>query len=187
MYQSHYYKKDVNIFIAEPGNTKAILAVSALARAMKEMNRAAILRCVWRQRQKNVIVGILTPNVSEKDSVVSSHLQFYTFPRTCRFGHLISLLYWFPFLKKASFFFSPQLDSFYFNVLPYAEDVQEFQFPSFSKLPLSWQPNEEQQEAADNLVKMLDLAPFGKKEALLPDLTPNPVLEVINYVIHPYM
>ncbi|RVX00936.1 ATP-dependent DNA helicase 2 subunit KU80 [Vitis vinifera] len=119
-------------------NTKAILAVSALARAMKEMNKVAILRCVWRRKQRNVIIGILTPNVSEKDSVP---------------------------------------DSFYFNVLPYAEDVQEFQFPSFSNLPLSWQPNEEQQEAADNLVQMLYLAPFGREESLLPDVTPNPVLE----------
>lgn len=41
------------------------------------------------------------------------------------------------------------------------------------------QPNEQQQEAADNLVKMLDLAPAGKEETLLPDFTPNPVLEVI--------
>eukprot|EP00261_Vitis_vinifera_P027740 XP_010661635.1 PREDICTED: ATP-dependent DNA helicase 2 subunit KU80 isoform X4 [Vitis vinifera] len=103
----HYYKKDVNIFIAEPGNTKAILAVSALARAMKEMNKVAILRCVWRRKQRNVIIGILTPNVSEKDSV----------------------------------------------------------------------PNEEQQEAADDLVQMLYLAPFGREESLLPDVTPNPVLE----------
>ncbi|XP_034708609.1 ATP-dependent DNA helicase 2 subunit KU80-like isoform X2 [Vitis riparia] len=134
----HYYKKDVNIFIAEPGNTKAILAVSALARAMKEMNKVAILRCVWRRKQRNAIIGILTPNVSEKDSVP---------------------------------------DSFYFNILPYAEDVQEFQFPSFSNLPLSWQPNEGQQEAADNLVQMLYLAPFGREESLLPDVTPNPVLE----------
>ncbi|RVX00939.1 ATP-dependent DNA helicase 2 subunit KU80 [Vitis vinifera] len=134
----HYYMHDVNIFIAEPGNTKAMLAVSALARAMKEMNKVAILRCVWRQGQGSVVIGILTPNVSDKDDIP---------------------------------------DSFYFNVLPYAEDVREFQFPSFSNLPASWQPNEEQQEAADNLVKMLDLAPSGSRETLLPDLTPNPVLE----------
>ncbi|XP_057501213.1 ATP-dependent DNA helicase 2 subunit KU80 isoform X1 [Actinidia eriantha] len=134
----HYYMKDVSIFIAEPGNTKAILAVSALARAMKEMQKVAILRCVWRQGQGNVVVGVLTPNVSDKDSTP---------------------------------------DSFYFNVLPFAEDVREFQFSSFSCFPLSWQPNEQQQEAADNLVKMLDLAPTGKEEALKPEFTPNPVLE----------
>ncbi|KAJ6679493.1 KU AUTOANTIGEN DNA HELICASE [Salix purpurea] len=134
----HYYMKDVNIFIPEPGNARAALAVSALARAMKEMNKVAILRCVWRQGQGSVVVGVLTPNISEKDSTP---------------------------------------DSFYFNILPFAEDVREFQFPSFSSFPASWQPNEQQQEAADNLVKMLDLAPSGKQEALLPEFTPNPILE----------
>uniref|UniRef100_A0A6N2MVM4 ATP-dependent DNA helicase 2 subunit KU80 n=1 Tax=Salix viminalis TaxID=40686 RepID=A0A6N2MVM4_SALVM len=134
----HYYMKDVNIFIPEPGNARAALAVSALARAMKEMNKVAILRCVWRQGQGSVVVGVLTPNISEKDSTP---------------------------------------DSFYFNILPFAEDVREFQFPSFSSFPASWQPNEQQQEAADNLVKMLDLAPSAKQEALLPDFTPNPILE----------
>lgn len=64
-------------------------------------------------------------------------------------------------------------------MLPFAEDVREFQFPSFNNVPASWQPNEQQQEAADNLVKMLDLAPHGKEEALLPDFTPNPVLQVL--------
>ncbi|CAA2957538.1 ATP-dependent DNA helicase 2 subunit KU80 [Olea europaea subsp. europaea] len=133
----HYYMRDVNIFIAEPGNTKAIVAVSALARALKEMNKVAIVRCVWRQGQGNAVVGVLTPNVSDKHHIP---------------------------------------DSFYFNVLPFAEDIREFQFPSFSNLPSSMQPNEQQQEAADKLVQMLDLAPTGK-EVLRPDLTPNPVLE----------
>ncbi|GFP82266.1 ATP-dependent DNA helicase 2 subunit ku80 [Phtheirospermum japonicum] len=108
----HYYMKDVNIFIAEPGNTKAILAVSALSRAMNEMNKAAIVRCVWRQGQSNVVIGVLTPNLSEKDNVP---------------------------------------DSFYFNVLPFAEDVREFQFPSFGNLPSSMQPTQQQQEATDKL------------------------------------
>ncbi|KAL3616562.1 ATP-dependent DNA helicase II subunit 2 [Castilleja foliolosa] len=134
----HYYMKDVNIFIAEPGNAKAILAVSALARAMNEMNKAAIVRCVWRQGQSNVVIGVLTPNLSEKDNVP---------------------------------------DSFYFNVLPFAEDVREFQFPSFGNLPSSMQPTQQQQEATDKLVQMLDLAPPGKVEALQPKLTPNLVLE----------
>ncbi|KAL5712525.1 ATP-dependent DNA helicase II subunit 2 [Ranunculus cassubicifolius] len=134
----HYYMKDVYIFVAEPGNEKAIFAVSALVRAMKETNKVAILRCVWRQGQGSVVIGVLTPNVSNVENVA---------------------------------------DSFFFNVLPFAEDVREFQFPSFSNFPASWQPNELQQEAADNLVMMLDLASPGKEEALLPDFTPNPVLE----------
>ncbi|OVA07686.1 Ku70/Ku80 C-terminal arm [Macleaya cordata] len=134
----HYYMKDVSIFIAEPGNAKATLAISALVRAMKEMNKVAILRCVFKQGQSNVVVGALTPNPSNLENIP---------------------------------------DSFYFNVLPFAEDVREFQFPSFSNFPPSLQPNERQQEAADNLVMRLDLAPPGKEEALQPDFTPNPVLE----------
>uniref|UniRef100_A0A7N0T050 Ku domain-containing protein n=1 Tax=Kalanchoe fedtschenkoi TaxID=63787 RepID=A0A7N0T050_KALFE len=130
--------KDVNIFIPEPGNTRAILAVSALARAMKEDNKVAILRCVWRQGQNNVVIGVLSPNISNKSSIP---------------------------------------DSFYFNVLPFAEDVREFQFPSFSNLPSSCQPSKEQQEAADEFVNMLDLTSPGKEEFLLPDFTPNPILE----------
>ncbi|GAU38607.1 hypothetical protein TSUD_266470, partial [Trifolium subterraneum] len=126
----HQYMKDVYVFMAEPGNTKAVLAVSALSRAMKEMNKVAILRCIWRQGQANLVIGVLTPNP----------------------------------------------DSFYFNVLPFAEDVREFQFPSFSSFPASCQPNKQQLESAANFIKMLDLAPDGKKEVLLPDFTPNPVL-----------
>ncbi|XP_020244256.1 ATP-dependent DNA helicase 2 subunit KU80 isoform X2 [Asparagus officinalis] len=141
----HYYMKDVNIFIPEPGNTKAIVACSAIARAMKQMNKVAILRCVWRQGQGNVVVGVLTPNISCKDNIP---------------------------------------DSFCFNALPFAEDIREFQFPSFSNFPSSWQPNEQQQEAADNLVKMLNLAPDDKEEALQPDFTPNPVLERFYRFLH---
>lgn len=134
----HYYMKDVYIFLPEPGNIKAVLAISSLARAMKEMKKSAILRCVWRRGQTNVKIGVLTPNISSADNMP---------------------------------------DSFYFNVLPFAEDVREFQFPSFNDLPASRQPNELQQEASDNLVKMLDLSPQGQVELLKPDLTPNPVLQ----------
>ncbi|XP_020179005.1 ATP-dependent DNA helicase 2 subunit KU80 [Aegilops tauschii subsp. strangulata] len=133
-----YFMKDVNSFVPEPGNTKAIVAVSALARAMQEMNKVAILRCVWRQNQANVAFGVLTPNISSVNNVP---------------------------------------DSFYFNILPFAEDIRDFPFRSFSSLPPSSQPTEEQQEAADNLVKMLDLAPPGREEILRPDFTPNPMLE----------
>lgn len=65
-------------------------------------------------------------------------------------------------------------------MLPFAEDVREFQFPSLRNLPSSMQPNEQQQEAADKLVQMLDLAPAGKEELLPPNLTPNPILEVLS-------
>ncbi|XP_006650927.1 ATP-dependent DNA helicase 2 subunit KU80 [Oryza brachyantha] len=134
----HYFMKDVFSFVPEPGNRKAAVAVSALARAMSEMDKVGILRCVWRQGQGNVALGVLTPNISSVRNVP---------------------------------------DSFYFNILPFAEDIREFQFRSFSSLPASSQPTEEQQEAADNLVKMLDLAPPGREEILKPDFTPNPMLE----------
>ncbi|CAK8575064.1 unnamed protein product [Lathyrus sativus] len=133
----HQYMKEAYVFIAETGNTKAGLAVSALARAMKEMNKVAILRCVWRQGQANVVIGVLSPNVSDRENIP---------------------------------------DSFYFNVLPFAEDVREFQFSSFTNFPVSCQPNKQQLESAANFIKMLDLAPDGEKEVLLPDFTPNPVL-----------
>jgi ATP-dependent DNA helicase 2 subunit 2 len=78
-----------------------------------------------------------------------------------------------------NWFFMLQSDSFYFNVLPFAEDIREFQFRSFGSLPSTSQPTEEQREAADNLVKMLDLAPAGR-EVLEPDFTPNPVSEALS-------
>ncbi|KAK4748028.1 hypothetical protein SAY87_014614 [Trapa incisa] len=135
----HHYMKDVNIFVAEPGDIGATLAVSALARAMKEMDKVAILRCVWRQGQGNVVIGALTPNLSDNDLVA---------------------------------------DSFFFNILPFAEDIREFTFPSFSNLPASVQPDDDQQLATDNFVQMLDLGPSNnQQEELLPDFTPNPVLE----------
>lgn len=62
-------------------------------------------------------------------------------------------------------------------MLPYAEDVREFQFPSLSKSS-SWQPDEQQQEAADDFVKMFDLTSSNRKELLQPEYTPNPVLAV---------
>ncbi|EPS71667.1 hypothetical protein M569_03092, partial [Genlisea aurea] len=134
----HHYMRDVNLFLADPGSVPAIKAISALARAMKEMNKVAIVRCVWRQGQASVVIGVLTPNLSGSDNIP---------------------------------------DTFYFNVLPFAEDLREFHFPSFSSMPPSMQPNEKQQDAADKLVQMLDLAPEGEEEALQPVFTLNPVLQ----------
>ncbi|KAG5032788.1 hypothetical protein JHK85_016770 [Glycine max] len=122
----HHYMKDVYVSLPKPGNTRAMIAVSVVARAMKEMNKVAIVRCVWRQRHANVVIGVLTPNLSDKENIVG----------------------W-----------------------------GEFQFPSFTNFPASWQPNGQQLEATANLIKKLDLAPHGQEEVLLPDFTPNPVLE----------
>lgn len=91
--------KDVYIFIPEPGNTKAAISVSAIARAMKEMNKVAILRCVWRQGQGNVVVGVLTPNISDKDHIVrlSIYKHCYFVILFCFFffsASYICLTYW---------------------------------------------------------------------------------------------
>ena len=63
--------KDVCLFVPKPGNKEAALAVSAIARAMGQMNKVAIVRCVWRHDQGNVALGVLTPNISSENNVVS--------------------------------------------------------------------------------------------------------------------
>lgn len=70
--------KDVNSFVPEPGNTKAIVAASALARAMKEMDKVAVLRCVWRQGQSSVAFGVLTPNISSMNNIVRASFITYS-------------------------------------------------------------------------------------------------------------
>ena len=70
VYYRHHYMKDVYVSLPKPGNTRAMIAVSVVARAMKEMNKVAIVRCVWRQRHANVVIGVLTPNLSDKENIV---------------------------------------------------------------------------------------------------------------------
>ncbi|KAL5147387.1 ATP-dependent DNA helicase 2 subunit KU80 [Glycine soja] len=72
LYSGHHYMKDVYVSLPKPGNTRAMIAVSVVARAMKEMNKVAIVRCVWRQRHANVVIGVLTPNLSDKENIVAS-------------------------------------------------------------------------------------------------------------------
>jgi ATP-dependent DNA helicase 2 subunit 2 len=61
--------------------------------------------------------------------------------------------------------------------------MRAFQFKSFSSMPETLQPNNEQQEAADNLVRMLDLSPDGGEELLQPEQTVNPILQVGFFVV----
>lgn len=63
-------------------------------------------------------------------------------------------------------------------MIPFADDMREFYFDSFTSAPDALQPSEAQQEAADNLVRMLDLSPDGGDELLQPEHTLNPVLQV---------
>lgn len=133
------------MFVPEPGHTKSILAVSALARAMDATHQVALVRCVWRQGQNNVVLGVLTPYVATQ-------------------------------LNRA--------DGFYFNVIPFADDIREYPFTSFNTLPEALQPSEVQQKAADNLVHMLDLAPAENREMLQPDGTMNPILQRYYNFLH---
>lgn len=92
--------KDVNIFIAEPGKKEAVTAVSALARAMKEMNKVAIVRCVWRQGQAGVAIGVLTPNVSVKENIVSVPFQFHCYIHLPAYSALYFMHPYFTFLSS---------------------------------------------------------------------------------------
>ncbi|KAG6547300.1 hypothetical protein Mapa_011237 [Marchantia paleacea] len=134
----HYYMKEANVFVPEPGNTRSALAISCLVRAMEAEGKVAIVRCVWRAGQANVALGVLTPCLGSGDSVA---------------------------------------DCFYFNNIPFSEDLREFAFASFKDRPSTQQPTRLQQEAADALVQMMELAPYPGEEFLMPERTANPVLQ----------
>ncbi|XLT51802.1 hypothetical protein HN873_044406, partial [Arachis hypogaea] len=135
--------KDVNVFIAEIGNTKGTLALSLLAKAIKKMNKVAILHCVWRQGQANVST--------------STDMIFLFF------FEIISLLHGHAMQPDS-------LYSMYYLLLRMCES-----FNSILSL-----------EVEANLVKLLDLAPQGKEEVLLPDFTPNRLkLKHANVVVPP--
>ncbi|GER32968.1 Dihydroorotate dehydrogenase B (NAD(+)) [Striga asiatica] len=84
-------------------------------------------------------------------------------------------------LKLLSFMEASNVMSWIHSISKYflLRRMREFQFPSLSNLPSTMQPTEQQQEVADKLVQMLDLAPPGREEALQPNVTPNPVLEFL--------
>lgn len=74
--------KETNLFIPEPGNTKSALAISALVRAMEYTEMVAVVRCVWRHGQANVVIGVLTPAPAINDQTVSlgpSHMRVCCF------------------------------------------------------------------------------------------------------------
>ncbi|KAL2644979.1 hypothetical protein R1flu_012566 [Riccia fluitans] len=133
----HYYMKEANVFIPEPGNERSTVAVSCLVRAMEAEGKVAIVRCIWRARQTNVVLGVLTPCLASEVSIA---------------------------------------DCFYFNIIPFSEDLREFAFASFKDRPAGQQPTRLQQETADALVQMMDLCPSPGDEILKPENTVNPVL-----------
>ncbi|BBN01732.1 ATP-dependent DNA helicase 2 subunit 2 [Marchantia polymorpha subsp. ruderalis] len=75
-------------------------------------------------------------------------------------------------------------DCFYFNNIPFSEDLREFAFASFKDRPSTQQPTRLQQEAADALVQMMDLVPYPGQEFLMPERTVNPVLQRFYSFLH---
>ena len=100
---------------------------------------------------------------------------------------------------------SRQPDAFFFNALPFAEDIREFYFPSLESLPANQQPTPVQLRAAEELVRSLTVAGAQagvregeqesgdvsgaaireaakkgepQREPLAPEATPNTVLQV---------
>lgn len=69
----HYFMSDVSIVIPEPGEEKAVIAVSALARALHSRNKAAIVRFKLINREnQGVTMGILTPCLVEDPTLVDA-------------------------------------------------------------------------------------------------------------------
>eukprot|EP00455_Lapot_gusevi_P048048 TRINITY_DN6592_c0_g2_i3.p1 TRINITY_DN6592_c0_g2~~TRINITY_DN6592_c0_g2_i3.p1 ORF type:complete len:729 (-),score=150.15 TRINITY_DN6592_c0_g2_i3:21-2207(-) len=75
------------------------------------------------------------------------------------------------------------MEGFYWNQLPFAEDIRDFQFGSFNAIP-SFVPSPAQVTAAENLIRSLDLtnvpSPDDETETteiLKPKYTFNPILQ----------
>lgn len=76
-------------------------------------------------------------------------------------------------------------DGLYCNTLPFAEDIREFLFTSLDSHPARLQPSEAQRDAAQELVRALDLGPSASQavnpeagsEMLVPEETFNPTLQ----------
>ncbi|CAI5476150.1 unnamed protein product [Closterium sp. Yama58-4] len=105
----HYFIKDTAILLPEPSNTKAALALSALAQAMEASGKVAIVRFKLTNRaDSGVALGVLTPwcrgtrgFAEEEDECVPDLLMF--------------------------------------NTIPFTEDIREFSFPSLeaARRPIS--------------------------------------------------
>ncbi|GBG79817.1 hypothetical protein CBR_g30081 [Chara braunii] len=134
----HQYMKDTNVFVPDPNNAKAAVALSALARALHAMGKVAIVRCVWRASRSPIVVGVLTPHLGQKEN---------------------------------------DPDTLLFNVLPFAEDIREYTFPSLTSFPQEILPTEAEIAAAEKLICSMDLATRGREEALRPETTLNPLLQ----------
>jgi ATP-dependent DNA helicase 2 subunit 2 len=80
---------------------------------------------------------------------------------------------------------SPDLDFFYFNTLPFAEDIRTYPFPSFERL----NTNEQQLQAAEDLIRSMDLMSAEEEdgapvESLKPAHTHHPIVQHFYDCLH---
>ncbi|CAI7823764.1 unnamed protein product, partial [Closterium sp. NIES-53] len=159
----HYFIKDTAILLPEPSNTKAALALSALAQAMEASKKVAIVRFKLTNRaDSGVALGVLTPwcrgkrGFSEEDDEAVPDLLLL-------------------------------------NTIPFSEDIREFSFPSLEAAPPNQQPTAVQSSAAAALVQAMSLVrcstvgddeeEYSKEEGmeegekLRPEDTPSPALQ----------
>ncbi|CAI5517949.1 unnamed protein product, partial [Closterium sp. Naga37s-1] len=159
----HYFIKDTAILLPEPSNTKAALALSALAQAMESSEKVAIVRFKLTNRaDSGVALGVLTPWCSGKRGFTEEDDEAVP-------------------------------DLLLFNAIPFSEDIREFSFPSLETAPPNQQPTAVQSSAAAALVQAMSLVRcsevgeddeeynkeegVGEDEKLRPEDTPSPALQ----------
>ncbi|CAI5974961.1 unnamed protein product [Closterium sp. NIES-65] len=129
MANRHYFIKDTAILLPEPSNTKAALALSALAQAMESSEKVAIVRFKLTNRaDSGVALGVLTPwcrgkrgFTEEEDESVPDLLLFNTIP----FSEDIREFF-FPSLEATPDVFPSPCppDLLLFNTIPFSEDIR---------------------------------------------------------------
>ncbi|CAI6008215.1 unnamed protein product [Closterium sp. NIES-65] len=159
----HYFIKDTAILLPEPSNTKAALALSALAQAMESSEKVAIVRFKLTNRaDSGVALGVLMPWCRGKRGFTEEEDESVP-------------------------------DLLLFNAIPFSEDIREFSFPSLEAAPPNQQPTAVQSSAAAALVQAMSLVRcsevgeddeeynkeegVGEDEKLRPEDTPSPALQ----------
>lgn len=149
----YHYCDTVDAIIAPPGDRVGEFGVSALASALQETGKVAIVRYVKRKNAQPLL-GVLTPQIVRDASECEQLGEGY---------------------RQANF------DYLHFNRLPFAEDLRDFPFHSFTS-DENFEPSEAQREAASNLIDDLDLTQVPsddgvERELLNPVHTFNPILQ----------
>lgn len=149
----HHFCDTVDAIVPAAGNPSGQIGVSALATALNDTGRVAIVRYVKRKNAQPLL-GVLTPVLVRDPADCEELGEGY---RTANFDYL------------------------HFNRLPFAEDLRDFPFHSFTS-DERFEPSESQREAASSLIDDLDLTKVPssdgtEREKLNPVHTFNPILQ----------